>query len=157
MRSKARRNRCAGGAPFSTAGFSLIEMMIVVAVLAVLAAIAIPNYQSHREKARITAMLSEISGGRVGVELLMLDITGTPINDPEAVGLHASTALCPTLRVDIVPSARRGQLFCRGDFSNYVELMYSDDGAWRCRVNTYRARPRDKWAPVGCKNIFAGG
>ncbi|HDS0947580.1 TPA: pilin [Stenotrophomonas maltophilia] len=156
MRSKARRNRCAGGAPSRTAGFSLVEMMIVVAVLAVLAAIAIPNYQSHREKARITAMVSEISGGRVGLELLMLSATGTPIIDPQAVGLHASTSLCPTVRVNIVPSSRKGFLVCEGDFFNSVDLTYLPDGTWDCIVVTYRARPRNNWAPSGCRNLFAG-
>lgn len=45
-------------------GFSLIELMIVVAIIAVLAAITFPSYQEHMRKAR-----------RSAVQGLMLDTT----------------------------------------------------------------------------------
>jgi len=43
-----------------TAGFSLIEVMIVVAITGILGSIAIPNYIKYREKARIEVAITEM-------------------------------------------------------------------------------------------------
>lgn len=49
-------------------GFTLIELMIVVAVIGVLAAIAIPQYQNYVAKGELGAALSAVSSLKTNVE-----------------------------------------------------------------------------------------
>lgn len=49
-------------------GFTLLETMMVVAIIGILATIAVPNYMNQREKARITVAINDIK--RIADKLL---------------------------------------------------------------------------------------
>ena len=52
-------------------GFTLIELMIVVAIIGVLAAIAIPMYQNYVAKSQLTVALAELEGAKTQYELIV--------------------------------------------------------------------------------------
>jgi prepilin-type N-terminal cleavage/methylation domain len=55
-------------------GFTLIELMIVVAIVAILAAIAMPAYQSYTGKAKFSEVVTGATTVQQQVELCLLDL-----------------------------------------------------------------------------------
>jgi type IV pilus assembly protein PilA len=54
-------------------GFTLIELMIVVAIIGILAAIAIPLYQDYIAKTQATRVFGEVNSVRTSIELCILE------------------------------------------------------------------------------------
>lgn len=73
-------------------GFTLIELMIVVAIIGILAAIAIPAYQDYTIRAQVTEGVNLVSGAKAAVTETFNDTGDFPTSNSEA-GLPSATSI----------------------------------------------------------------
>src|SRR4030067_1108409 len=60
-------------------GFTLVELMVVIIILAVLTAIAVPSYMALRNRARTAAAQSEMQNIATALELYNADTDSYPV------------------------------------------------------------------------------
>ena len=77
MPSKDKRNQN---------GFTLIELMVVVAIISILATLALPKFEQFQQKARLTEAVEMVSSLKEGLLLFRLENQTSPIQSRSILG-----------------------------------------------------------------------
>ena len=148
-------------------GFTLIELMIVVAIIGILAAIAIPQYQNYVARSQVARVMSESGSIKTAIETCLLD--GKTDTECEIGWTHSNLLAGASTAADTgqeglvitYPATADDEAVITATFGGNAAVTLKDstlawtrntDGAWSCSTDV-----EEKYRPAGCSGAAAGG
>jgi type II secretion system protein G len=150
------------GSPRPTQAFTLIELLIVVAIIAILAAIAVPNFLEAQVRAKITRVRSDMRSVATGLEAYMSDNSTYP-NDSDAqlddpVAAHKQHGLkLLTTPISYIATVPKDPFLVNKEGGGYMQLASgADHQGWDGPYGSYGPEGGSERA-IQCYLLFSCG
>ena len=154
---KLRTHAAIMAGQYHSRGFTLIELMIVIVIIGVIAAIALPAYANYVARAQVNRTFIEISAYRTAVEISLAngDSAALGVNAKEEVGFQDSSINSVTFGsfADAANStivATLGGTASASIHGSTVTLSRDLSGNWTCVVVGAGGGWSDKFKPKSC-------
>ncbi len=140
-------------------GFTLIELMIVVAIIGILAAVAIPAYQDYIARAQVAEAVNLLASGKTGLAEYFADKAAWPANATDVMGTVSGKY---TGNITILASSTTGTLTLEAtmrstgvnnSITSGTVIVYTADGGkiWTCSPGSTAPVLSSKYLPSACR------
>jgi type IV pilus assembly protein PilA len=124
-------------------GFTLIELMIVVAIIGILAAVAIPAYSDYLKRSQVAEALGLLAGLKTPTE----EWTGSKGYWPTIASIGGKTGGKYTTSINVSGQGYSAKMI-DSTITGVVNLMYDGTAkTWSCKTSTVLAA----YLPTACK------